>query len=149
VEKKLPSHLKQDKQLPEKLAGEYSGILAWGVRGCLEWQRDGMRTPAEVEAATTEYRNEQEVLAEFLEERCLVGPPYRASSADLYGVYKLWCSETGESNKGRRKFGRNMSERPNIERYTANGTKYRGVAPRIEWLEKVELQKVAEKMKES
>ncbi|PLS83054.1 MAG: hypothetical protein CYG60_22800, partial [Actinobacteria bacterium] len=42
----------QDPRLPEKLQAELPGILAWAVRGCLDWQRDGLAEPEEVKAAT-------------------------------------------------------------------------------------------------
>jgi putative DNA primase/helicase len=138
VENELPPEFKQDKQLSKKLATEFPGILAWCVRGCLDWQRGGLRTPAEVEAATTDYRNEQDVVAAFFLECCHIGPDYRTTSAKLYGVYRLWCEESGEKDCGGRRFGRAMSERPGVERYTDNGTKYRGVAPRTEWLNRFE-----------
>src|SRR5690606_33658354 len=32
----------QDRDLPSKLRGELPGILAWCVRGCLEWQQIGL-----------------------------------------------------------------------------------------------------------
>ena len=35
----------QDKQLPDKLAAELPGILAWCVRGCLAWQEIGEPAP--------------------------------------------------------------------------------------------------------
>ena len=38
----------QDKELPAKLREEYSGILAWAVRGCIDWQQNGLQTPDEV-----------------------------------------------------------------------------------------------------
>ena len=44
----------KDTELPEKLRGELSGILAWAVRGCMEWQRVGL---AEPEAVCTPLRN--------------------------------------------------------------------------------------------
>ena len=31
------------------------GLLAWAVRGCLAWQREGFSTPAEVTQATQAY----------------------------------------------------------------------------------------------
>ena len=33
---------KRDSNLREKLEAELSGILAWAVRGCLEWQKAGL-----------------------------------------------------------------------------------------------------------
>ena len=33
-----------DRAMPQKLKNELPGILAWCVRGCLDWQRDGFAT---------------------------------------------------------------------------------------------------------
>ena len=63
----------QDKQLPEKLAAERSGILNWAILGCLDWQERGLADPPVVTAATKQYRTEQDVLGKFLEDRCVVG----------------------------------------------------------------------------
>ena len=49
---KLSNERKQDKDLLSKLRGEYSGILAWLVRGCLEWQKQGLNVPASVIEST-------------------------------------------------------------------------------------------------
>jgi hypothetical protein len=48
----------RDPNLLEKLRAEWPGIMAWAVRGCIEWHRNGMQTPAEVRAATDEYHAE-------------------------------------------------------------------------------------------
>jgi hypothetical protein len=62
----------QDKKLPEKLRSELPGILAWVVRGCLQWRRKGLQAPEEVRQATGNYRSEMDVLAAFLEEYCIL-----------------------------------------------------------------------------
>jgi putative DNA primase/helicase len=49
---------KQDKALSAKLRAEAPGILAWMVRGCLDWQKFGMMTPKCVLTATKKYREE-------------------------------------------------------------------------------------------
>ena len=59
-----------DKDLPQKLKGVASAILAWAVQGCLEWQQNGIQEPDEVKEATNEYREEQDVLGEFFLENC-------------------------------------------------------------------------------
>ena len=46
----------RDPSLGEKLRAEYSGILAWAIQGCLDWQREGLKPPAAVREATTAYR---------------------------------------------------------------------------------------------
>ena len=60
----------QDKRLPEKLQRDARGILAWMVRGAVEWAAHGLGEPDEVRMATAAYRSEQDVLATFFAERC-------------------------------------------------------------------------------
>ena len=51
---------REDRDLDGKLETELPGIFAWAVRGCLEWQTDGLGLPAAVEEATREYRADEE-----------------------------------------------------------------------------------------
>jgi putative DNA primase/helicase len=130
--------LKADKTLPQKLRAEYPGILSWLLKGCLDWQRDGLQTPQEVLTATGAYRGEQDVMGQFLAECCVKGSvDYKAKAGDLYGVFLLWCDENHEVKISQRRFGQALTER-GFERYTDNGTKYRGVAVNKEWCEKYE-----------
>ena len=85
-----------DKRLPEKLRAELSGILAWAVRGCLEWQKDGLREPASVLNATQEYREEMDALAPFLEELCVLQPRAQATKAAMWQAYQTWTERSGE-----------------------------------------------------
>src|SRR5690606_27269542 len=52
-----PPELQADSRLKDKLRPELAGIVAWLVRGCIEWQREGLGQPDEVTAATAEYRD--------------------------------------------------------------------------------------------
>jgi len=89
----------RDKDLKEKLKNELPGILAWAVQGCLTWQQYGLHEPDSIQAATNEYRAEQDTLSQFLESCCEVehSNTYRGvQSTDLYERYKAWCSRNGE-----------------------------------------------------
>ena len=102
----------QDRHLTDKLRAEWPGILAWAVAGCLAWQRDGLGTPAEVRQATADYRAEEDVLAEFLEARCIAGKEARSSI--LYAAYKLWAADAKIPDKdtmSQKRFGQQMAER--------------------------------------
>src|SRR5215204_5259479 len=101
----------QDKRLAAKLCAERSGILAWIVRGCLEYQREGLGEPEEVKVATEGYRVEMDVLAAFIEDRCVVHPRASAGATPLYNAYKDWCDESGETKLTQTKFGRRLKER--------------------------------------
>jgi putative DNA primase/helicase len=124
-----PPELKADKDLPNKLQAERPGILAWLVAGCLEWQRDGLGMPEKVKTATAEYRDAQDVLGAFLADCCLAGPDYSCRATPLYEEYCRWAKVANERELSQRRFGDAMTER-GYERYTNNGTWYRGVALR-------------------
>ena len=106
----IPS-AERDRKLPKKLRQELVGVLAWTVRGCLDWRRDGLGEPEEVRAATAQYRAEQDVLAAFLEERCVVRPEAWVKFADLHGAYATWCEEAKERAETKRAFGARLKER--------------------------------------
>lgn len=70
-------------------------ILAWAVRGCIEWQRQGLGVPLVIEEATEAYRDEQDELRDFIEDRCVVNPTTWALADQLYGNYKEWAKVAG------------------------------------------------------
>jgi putative DNA primase/helicase len=119
----------QDKGLADKLRAERPGILAWCVRGCLLWQREGLEAPEEVQAATKAYRSEQDVLAAFIADCCDVNKELRCRASKLYAAYKTWAERGGEAPVNQRRFGMALKER-GYESYTNNGTMYRGICVR-------------------
>jgi len=80
-----------DKSLPLKLEADLSNILAWAVEGCLAWQRDGLREPPEITMATLAYRQEEDILAEYIQDCCALKTGVTIPRADLYDNYKQWC----------------------------------------------------------
>ena len=119
----------QDPKLPEKLKDEMPGILAWAVRGCLKWQAEGLGEPKEVTQATEGYRAEQDVLAAFIEECCVVETGAWVKFSDLYAAYQAWGAESGEPTETKRKFGNRLTERGfNKDNGTDNVAIRRGLA---------------------
>ncbi|MCK9313514.1 MAG: phage/plasmid primase, P4 family, partial [Methanocorpusculum sp.] len=119
---------KQDRQLPEKLKAELSGILNWCIDGCLQWQREGLKPPAEVETATSEYKNEMDTIGTFLINNCQTGPDFKSTSKGLYEVYVKWCEDGGERPLSQRKFGSRLRERGFISHVgTGNRTYWKGL----------------------
>jgi len=101
----------QDGHLKDKLAAELPGILAWAVRGCLEWQRQGLQPPPEVLCATEDYRQQMDVLGQFISDCCCLGPKLTAGSSLLYAVYKEWCEKAGEHVRSQRWLGMQLRDR--------------------------------------
>ena len=101
----------RDKQLLEKLRGELPGILAWAVRGCLDWQRDGLGEPEAVWTATAEYRREMDVMADFVDECCVLGENQTEDTGLLYAKFKEWSDQNGEGFPTQKKLGAQLRER--------------------------------------
>lgn len=122
-----PVRLK-DPHLAEALRREAPGILAWAVRGCLAWQQEGLPTPDRVRQATEQYREEMDVLAVFLQERCLIGGNQSAWAAQLYQAYGEWCELSGEKPDTQRRFGLRLKERGFVNRDSTGGrSRWRGL----------------------
>jgi putative DNA primase/helicase len=101
----------RDGRLGDKLRAELSGILNWAIEGCLEWQAGGLGVPEVIRTATEEYRQEQDVLGQFIEDRCVVDTQGWASSSVLYKAYGGWCDESGSKAITVQAFGRRLTER--------------------------------------
>jgi len=102
---------KRDPLLMEKLKAEASGILAWLVKGCLEWQRIGLKPPKKVLMASAEYQEEEDVLGHFLNECVRPDPNGKVKASDLYLAYKLWCDGYGHTPINNIEFGRKLKGR--------------------------------------
>ena len=104
---------RRDKTLGDKFRSpeERAGILAWMVRGCLEWQRAGLRPPASVRAAVAEYRAAEDRLAPFLEECTGESKVGQVPAGELYAKYKEWAEGAGERPMSKRSFGLRLEEK--------------------------------------
>lgn len=86
----------QDRELAQRLiATEASGILAWLVRGCVAWQRQGLGTPAAIAEATDSYRADQDLLGRWIEDRCEQRAELWQATTSLYTNYTEWCETEG------------------------------------------------------
>lgn len=121
------SDAQKDTELPARLRRELPGILRWAVEGCLAWQRDGLREPRAVTDATSAYRDEQDTLGRFLDERCAKGEHASAASSALYAVYCEWSKATGEQAVTQTRFGRSLAERGYRAEHTRTGNLWRGL----------------------
>jgi putative DNA primase/helicase len=89
---------REDKTLKIALMDERSGILNWGIEGCLRWQEEGLDIPEVVTKATCEYRIESDQVGRFIVECCAVGEYVTAKARPLYNAYKKWAEGSGERN---------------------------------------------------
>jgi len=79
----------QDTQLIDKLRAELPGILNWAIEGCLRWQIEGLQPPEAVRHATREYREEEDSMRSFIEDKLTQGG--EVTHKALYRIYVEWC----------------------------------------------------------
>lgn len=117
----------RDKNFAKKiLAREKPGILAWAVKGCMEWQQEGLNDPPEVRRAVGDYRDEMDSFKNFFDECIVETETGKVSNKMLRSVYEEWCKENGEYALSQRPFSQKLLEK--------GFTKKRNSAGVYEWL---------------
>jgi putative DNA primase/helicase len=92
--------LRKDKELANRIiASELPGVLAWAVRGAMEWVRmEGLHMPASAQLHLDDYREDQDVFGDFLQECITREVGAFAATSDLYAMYQAWCNRAGIRN---------------------------------------------------
>jgi len=93
----IPEAQRRDpRDLEEMFYQESEAILQWMVFGAYLWYQNTLGTCTAVEKATTEYRGEEDIVARFLQQRCVMSPIAIASKSMLYDAWKEWAEDEGE-----------------------------------------------------
>ncbi|WP_369282186.1 phage/plasmid primase, P4 family [Oscillibacter sp. GMB15532] len=81
--------------LVEKAGG---AILNWAIEGAVNFVRNGFKLdiPEVVEEATDAYREREDWLNNFINERCVRESNARVGAANLYREYREWAQDTGD-----------------------------------------------------
>jgi len=101
----------RDKNLSKKLDEEQPGILRWMVEGAVKWYRDGLREPKIIIDAVEEYRNEMDIIGDFIVECCHVDGRSNILATELYELYRKYCEANVQYAIGKRMFYVKMVER--------------------------------------
>lgn len=86
----------RDKTVKERLRDPAVGgptILAWALRGCLDWQREGLNEPEALRVSTEAYRQAMDPLRPWLDERCRIALHEKASREALWSDWQAWGKE--------------------------------------------------------
>jgi putative DNA primase/helicase len=85
-------------ELQEMFEAEKEGILNWMIEGWKLYQREGLNPPESVKEATQAYREEQDILLDFIRECCDISSTVnRVYAKDLHNAYIKWCDENKET----------------------------------------------------
>lgn len=130
----IPEAVRQ-KSYAEYLAKEHgTAILTWLVRGCVEWQQTGtLGEPEAVKQAVAEYRDQQDILHDYLKERCIFQKSATIDQKDLYANYKQWAEENDVPAIGKRTFRSRILEKGVVAAIGNRNIKiWRGIRLRID-----------------
>jgi P4 family phage/plasmid primase-like protien len=90
----------RDPALKEGVKCEGAGILNWALEGLMRLrERGGFDVPAKIADATAEFREHNDTVGQFVEERCKTGNGLFIKSSELYSAYKDWCEQTSHKPK--------------------------------------------------
>ena len=116
---------RQDRELEDKLSQELPGILNWALEGLVLWQKDGLGDCAAITEATEEYREDSDVLAEFLGDETVTDSQAMIPARDLYERYLSWCEAAHERFPMQyRNFNSSLTSRGVETTRSGNGSKY-------------------------
>ncbi|MER8014255.1 phage/plasmid primase, P4 family [Streptomyces griseoluteus] len=126
----------RDYDLDRKLRTESAGIIAWAVRGAVEWYANGLGDPDTITNATREYRATSDALAGFYSDDpafpavLVADESAEMSGADAYNDYRDWCEAEGLKPAevwSRKAFYQAMEERNIGKKKTRTGIALTGV----------------------
>lgn len=86
---------RRDPELKAKLLLESPGILAWLVRGCVEWLSSGLSAPAAVTAGTAEWRSQSDEVRAFVDDCCHIATYASVKPDPLFARYTQWSQAQG------------------------------------------------------
>lgn len=120
---------KIDKDLKQKLKKEAPQILKWMVDGSIKWHEDGMSEPQGVLDAVKEYKQEMDLLANFIEE-CIVidyDCEDKVPAPDLFRAYIRWAKENNEYEMSSKKFFSEMTKKLPSKGRDSRGIFYKNI----------------------
>ncbi|HEY1350874.1 MAG TPA: phage/plasmid primase, P4 family [Ktedonobacteraceae bacterium] len=123
-----PDEQLRDPQLTHHLRAEASGILAWLVRGALEWHHVGLAIPRCILQTRKECRFHESTVAGFLRERCLLKAGTQTPASVLYKSYRTWASANGLAALGNQQFARELRQIDGVRwQRSKQGKFYQGI----------------------
>jgi len=97
-----------DHCLPATLKKELSGILNWSLFGNKKWRSSGLQPPEAVKRAVVTYRNDMDVVGQFLDEVTIFCTHTSITKAKLHTEYCEYCEKNGEKPLKIRLFGKKI-----------------------------------------
>jgi putative DNA primase/helicase len=129
---------------------EYPVIIAWLINGALEYLEDGkLIIPDIVKQQTQDYRDEMDMLKDFIEECIIVtdGKYDQVLRKNVHLIYKYYCEKNDEPILGKTKFY-NKLEQKGIKKIRGASRMdwYQGINLNEDWIEQYDRETEGEKI---
>lgn len=110
---------------------EGPAILGWMVRGAVDYQAHGLVVPESVQIATAVYEQEQDSVARFVDENCIIVPSGSVTIKFLFGKYRDYCADLGETPASNKAFSQRLYKLPGVTGRKISGVRhYDGITDR-------------------
>lgn len=108
------SAAEQDTHLKDELCEQssMSGIFMWLVRGYIHYKERGLSMSDNMRAVVRKYENENDLVLQFLQNRCETEKDVKIKAKDLYQAFKIWAKSEGAYVLSARKFNSEMERHP-------------------------------------
>jgi putative DNA primase/helicase len=94
-----------------RLMPEFPGILNWALAGLADYLRQGLNPPKTVLASTEDYRNDMDVIGQWLDECCDQDPSASIPTSLAHADYSRWAQDEVGWTLSKLAFRRNLADR--------------------------------------
>jgi P4 family phage/plasmid primase-like protien len=123
-DKKIPADIRRpQEEVKKEFRAERPGILNWALEGLHLWIKEGWQVPQALLDAVEEYREEYDLLAQFIEARIVLEEGAKLEKSWFVGEYNRFRVQEGESELGISKITRELKDKYGVEA-GGNGKKY-------------------------
>lgn len=118
---------KRDPLLSEKLKADAEAILSWLVMGAQIWYNVGLKIPSCVSSVINEYKSEEDVIGQWIQEEICTSHAGKVSAKDLYTSFKNWTETRGERVISQKALGNRLTNRGYVKKLERAGYCYMGI----------------------
>ena len=107
------------------------GIFTWLVAGFFKYKRFGLAMPDDMIVVIRQYEKDNDIVLQFLEEKCEQKEEAVTRAKTLYDNYKIWCKSNGYYVCSMKKFNAELTTHPGWyeDKGVSSGVAvYRGIA---------------------
>ena len=117
----------RDLTLFDKLAEELPGILNWALDGYHDWKANGLNPPDKVLRTVSGYREEKDLVQQWIDEECVVDPTAKTTAKEFYNTYRDWATANHSDPLPMNKFTKEIERKGFARLKTSRANVWKGI----------------------